>query len=108
MGYYTDYTLETHKSKMNISDILGNLSENDFGGLNYAIDVYGEYYESVKWYDHEDDMKKLSLKFPDVIFKLHGEGENSGNLWDKYFKNGKMQTCYAVITFDDYDESKLE
>jgi hypothetical protein len=54
-------------------------------------------------------MLKLSLKFPDVLFKLSGEGENQGDVWVKYFKNGKMQLCMAELVLDDaYDESKLE
>jgi hypothetical protein len=41
------------------------------------------------------------------VFELIGEGEEAGEMWKKYFKNGKLQTCKATITFDRYDESKL-
>ena len=64
--------------------------------------------ESCKWYDHEEDMKKISRMFPSVTFDLYGEGEESGDIWHKYFKNGKMQECPARIVFDEYDERKLK
>jgi hypothetical protein len=52
-------------------------------------------------------MIKMSLQFPDLIFQLKGEGEEPEDIWIKYYKNGKVQVCYAKITFDEYDETKL-
>jgi hypothetical protein len=47
--------------------------------------------ERIKWYEHEDDMKKLSGEMRGVLFILNGVGEEHGDEWVKYFKNGKMQ-----------------
>lgn len=65
-------------------------------------------YDSFKWYNHEEDMIEVSRTFPDTLFELHGEGEEPGDLWRKYFKNGKIQRCPAQITYEEYDESKLQ
>lgn len=64
--------------------------------------------ESCKWYEHKDDMKRLSARFPTVLFTLEGKGEEPGDLWIMYFKGGKSQRVDARIVFDPYDESKLE
>ena len=104
MGYYTSYTLETDAE--DDQPIVDALREKEVigGALSEGFEVY----ESVKWYEHEDDMRSISKAFPAVLFHLHGEGEENGDLWDKYFKNGKMQVCKAVISYPAYDESKLE
>ena len=54
--------------------------------------------DSCKWYGHEDDMRKLSKRFPDYLFVLEGEGEEAG----------KMQECRAEIIFPVYDPEKLK
>jgi hypothetical protein len=55
-----------------------------------------------------DEMLDLSKQFPETVFCLYGEGEGSEDMWYTYYKNGKLQHCPAKITFDVYDESKLE
>lgn len=106
MGYYTSYELKVLEGDLTIQEILEQVGS-EFEGLNYAIDEDGDCLSECKWYEHEAEMKSLSEKFPDIVFSLHGEGEESEDVWYKYFKNGKMQECYAKITYDEYDESKL-
>lgn len=108
MGYCTRYYLDVHKGNLQIKEILNSISEKDFEGLNYAVGVDGDCLDEVKWYEHETDMRKLSLQFPEIVFVLNGEGEENDDTWYKYFKNGKMQDCYAEITYDEFDESKLK
>jgi len=107
MGYMTTYTLGTYDSDKDIIEISDDVSEDEFEWLKYAIDDDGEWRVTSKWYEHETDMRKLSIKYPDIVFELYGEGERCGDIWSKYFKNGKMQSCYAKITFDKFDEKKL-
>ena len=84
-------------------DAMSNDSSCSYGPLDDFLDTY-----TCKWYDQEQDMKIFSEKFPTVIFKLQGAGEDMGDLWVKYFKNGKMQKCIAIISYEEYDESKLK
>ena len=100
MGYYTNYRLEI-QGKTDIDH-----SEEIQKQTGYYISE--DYSEDYKWYDNEDDMKLHSSQHPDLLFVLYGEGEESGDLWVKYFKNGKMQRCNAIITYEEFDESKLQ
>ena len=76
--------------------------------INYAIENLDEFGEETKWYSHENDMRKLSNKFRDVLFELEGEGEESGDMWKEYYKNGKMQRCNAEFVFPEYNELELK
>ena len=93
MGYYTRYELTANPDAQLVWDAV---KENE--NINYAVGEDGHSGESCKWYKNEDDMVEFSKKFPSVTFRLHGEGEEAGDLWDKYFRNGKKQICKAVIT----------
>ncbi len=68
---------------------------------------YNVFEEPCRWPEHENEMRTVSLKMPEVLFILRGEGEETEDLWVKYFKNGKMQKVKAEITYKPFDESKL-
>ena len=74
----------------------------------FGFEPDGSSSDSCKWYEHEDDMKVMSKDFPEVLFTLHGEGEESGDIWNKYFLNGKVQVCKAEIKIDKFDPKKLK
>lgn len=99
MGYNTQYSVKIHPENKLIRATIA--SDDAF----YALGFSGESY---KWYDHETDMRKLSQEYPEHVFELSGEGEDTGDMWRKYFKNGKMQSCPAQVTYDPFDESKLK
>lgn len=105
MGYYTSYEL----SVSNVNPLLASKLEEEvekmqvFESGNSKDGWYG--YD--KWYDHDEDMMLLSKRFPDALFELYGDGEESDDMWRAYFKNGRMQFCPAIITFDPFDEKKL-
>lgn len=123
MGYYTTYDLEVEATEVKVPihayDADGNpvtvykhsyYEASDFikeieDLTGYSDNIFGD---SVKWYDHEKDMRTISRKYPEVTFILSGEGEESGDIWKKYFKNGRMFVAKARIVFPEYDESKLD
>lgn len=62
----------------------------------------------IKWYSHVSDMRVFSKLFPKVLFTLRGEGEESGDIWAKYFLDGKMQEAKAEVVIAPFDASKLK
>lgn len=52
-------------------------------------------------------LKAYIKGYPEIIFVVYGEGEESGDMWKAYYKNGKQQIEPAVITYGEFDESKL-
>ena len=85
------------------------LNQDDFGeGYGPLINFVNGNADSCKWYDHEKDMIQLSKLFPSVKFTLRGEGEEAGDLWIRYFLDGKKQVCQARIVFDEFDPEKLQ
>ena len=93
MGYNTDYDITN-----NSEEVQQALREKS--GYNY--------FSSITWYDHEADCKAVSLMFPGVLVDISGNGEEFGDIWQKYFQDGKMQVCEAKITFDPFDPKLLK
>jgi len=108
MGYYTRFNLLMIQNPF-IEDgkIIADLRSNN-DCAERALDEFGNAEEAVKWYEHEKEMKQFSKKYPNTIFCLHGEGEESEDIWNKYFCNGKVQVCRAKIVFDPFNEKKLK
>lgn len=130
MGYYTEFELGIHcdinnellgdSRKKQIVEFLSSLTSQDenYDYLSSFADTVKEYpgmnewsaSDNMKWYEHEEDLKSLSLKFADVVFVLSGKGEEDGDVWKKYFLNGRMQECPAKITveYDEFNPSELK
>lgn len=111
MGYYTQYNLYiTNKDSLGdevkaavdnaVYDL--NLFEGS-GNIEYGWSAYG------KWYDHDDDMLAISARFPDAVFQLYGDGEESEDNWMNYYKGGRAQygALHITVEEDPFDESKL-
>lgn len=128
MGYYTNYKLsyeandsynKEHYDFIKACQAKGiqipaGLNTNKYALLEEALNEKADYKLSYvldgincKWYEHEVDLKAFSKRFPEILFTLKGEGEESDDVWIKYFKNGKMQHVIARIVFDPFDEAKL-
>lgn len=121
MGYYTRFKLNTINNKYKVSDIICYMKKashesdayypfkREFDDYLFDESISDFEMDSVesKWYEHHEEMIELSKRFPETIFCLYGDGEENGDTWYKYYKNGKSQYCPAKITYDEYDESKL-
>ena len=107
MGYYTSYQLNIDCAQEDAPAILQKLEELDvFETLDsWKGGVCG--YAYCKWYDWADDMLRFSTECPEAFITLEGDGEGSDDFWRAYIKNGAMQECPGIITYDDYDPEKM-
>ena len=69
----------------------------------YALQSDGTTDNSAKWYSWKKDLEMFSKKYPNIIFNMNGEGEEPGDIWQAYTKNGKTQVCKVKIEFDPLD-----
>lgn len=99
MGYYTYYDI----------DIKGSIDEEQFaidfnkvtGGYQYPIE------DTIKWYDYEKDMKKLSSMYPNNYFTIYGTGEDSYDIWVAYFYRGNYSGGRAKLVYPSANEEDL-
>lgn len=111
MGYYTAYSLEIedlsqhtfHELDAAVGEMNGDLEGIEWGGKP----VWQNSNSPITWYDHEEDMVKLSLKFPELLFTLSGVGDSAEDMWKKYFLGGLIQRAKAEITYAEFDKTKL-
>jgi len=102
MEYYTDFTLESYNEDVVIPD-----------GTEYDRETIQDFFNdkklyALKWYDHEKDMKLISLANPNVLFHTSGVGEEQGDVWEMKFLNGKSKYIEQKVimpSFDDVDWS---
>ena len=108
MGYNTCYSITilnsdlTSTSRSHVDAIIEEIVEIS----GYQLETF-EYHEPVKWYDHESDLCKISNKYKSIVIMVEGFGDETGDIWIKYFHNGKLQVCNAITTFEPYDQNKL-
>ena len=90
MGYYTDFKVVTDcKDNNRNQKIFARLIDIAGYEFEYSYGVTEVELQSAKWYSSDSDMKLLSSEFADVLFTVYGDGEESGDLWIAYYKNGK-------------------
>ena len=106
MGYYTHFEIIVNNNEIIDKEIHEKLCE--ISGYNdwdyWTSSITGHF----KWYENEHDMYELSMLFPDKVFTVTGNGEESNDIWRNYWKNGKFCDANRRIVYDEYDESKLE
>ena len=104
MGYYTKHELVIQNGSNDLIQELREFSDD----AAYAFDHSGDPEESIKWYNHQDELKVFSAMHPKVIFKLIGKGEENGDLWHEYYMDGMVQICKAVISYPNFNSDLLE
>lgn len=109
MGYYTNFKITVPEEAKLTEEILEEAS-GGYGWERYKKGTEFRSAESYKWYECTDDMKALSSRaeYKDMLFIVEGEGEESGDIWKAYYKNGKYAHYGAIMTFPEFNEKDLK
>lgn len=100
MGYYTNFTINISKDEPTFKDRLESISNEVFNQNGTCYDTYS------KWYNHIKDMYKISKEFPNLVITVKGQGEETWDIWQTFWQNGKYQE--AKVYFDSFDPHKLQ
>ena len=114
MSYYTNFELDVFEGTADLNAVLARLNQLVTPGSEkiyyFEVDELDNVIRSryaLPWYDHDENITALSLEFPGVVFRLHGEGELT-DIWYSYYQNGKCQICRAQMVFPPFDPTKLK
>ena len=111
MGYETEYslTVKNVRTKEDFAYLAYVMEQAPYKLIYYVFDAgyydkdtqtaYFYTWEMQKWYTHGEDMIALSEQFPAYTFRLHGSGEDKGDLWYRYFRNGEDELCEAKVEY---------
>jgi len=83
MGYYTYFSLSYHGTPEDEEALQNFQPGKEFAfpeGIKELIDESQD--TDWKWYGWEEDMKKLCKLFPNILFILDGDGEDSDDMWE--------------------------
>ena len=111
MGYYTNFTMKVlDESMVEVdSSVYPEFAEESlYDGYFSVQDLISNDADNCKWYDHEEDVREYSKKFPNLVFILDGEGEEPGDIWREFYKNGKSYRWDLEHTLPEFEEGKLE
>lgn len=101
MGYYTWYTLDILEDPDNQEDEFYEELDSITGLANDFKNYDGT---EAKWYNWQSDMIEISKKFPKMLFKLEGDGEDSFDHWIAHFCNGKDYYREIQTYWEPFDE----
>lgn len=107
MGYMTMYSVSIRTNDSELEKKILREAHQVNQEVEAITDPLCVFLGPCKWYNHQEDLTQISLRFPDVLIELFGQGDDPFDLWTKYFWNGKVQTANAQIVFDAFDELKL-
>lgn len=113
MGYYTDFNLtimdrQSGEYVTKYSDkyaaVYNRLADRfeEAIGISDALDrLTTEQYPNWKWYNYVEDMRSIAKDYPDFIFTLEGDGEETGDLWVEQYYGDEWARSVARLILPD-------
>lgn len=114
MGYYTKFSMKAIDLKPGKDR--PTLDEAFFNSLQlYGSEAGEELWisqgdgfsfcdDEIKWYEHDLEMIAVSKKNKDIVFILDGDGEETGDVWRKFYLNGKKFEWQLVVKRPEFND----
>lgn len=114
MGYLTGYNMTVRninkQQLLKLNELLVRKEIIDYaleqGEITNTDEASFATRDCVKWYNYEIDIIEVSQQFPDCVFLLEGDGEDSLDYWREYFKNGEVEYCPGTLTYPEPQQIK--
>lgn len=109
MGYYTDYELDVTGPEVALKEfeetaMVGRTETPS--GIPYIDFIENTDRINAKWYQCEKEMVELSKMFPELLFSIEAAGEESGDLWRAWARNGKFKRVEPNMVWPEVDFDK--
>lgn len=111
MGYYSDFEIRVRPDQPKSATpmryypepaVLEQLNEalkESFGhGMDFSQSIQA-LTVNWKWYDWLDDLRRLSLRWPNAVLEVTRWGEDDGDIERQFFHNGQVRGGKAEIVF---------
>lgn len=107
MGYYTDYevTVTGPSEALKEFEEAADAGETTLDDVEYSYMLKGMEFNA-KWYHYDRDMLSVSKRFPELLFVIEANGEESGDIWRAYFRNGKQKRIEPEMNWPEVDFDK--
>jgi len=92
MGYCTTFDFSS-----NMEDVIEDIERTSGYGKSS-----GGNYSEIQWYSWRDHLAEVSTRFPGIIIKIDGVGEEFPDIWKARFLNGNCEVVKAEITFPSF------
>lgn len=107
MGYHSTFEFGENEDNFLSEEVLSYLKDyEDYEGCAEILCALSG--ESLKFYDCEEVMKKLSVSFKESLFYVYRKGEGSMDVEAMYFKNGKEASYCPDIVWPEFKEEDLK
>ena len=117
MGYYTRFNLEIRSeiTKKTAEEIVKSINDKigfkcftlyvpsyieDTDTVSWDIEAFDE----MKWYEWENDMDEIAAQYPDIEFRIEGNGDDKEDWWIALYKGKRKQIKYATPPIDHWED----
>lgn len=105
MGYMTNFKIYKYDG----SDVTDDELQTLHNIAGYEFEPFTTYarLDGAKWYDCDNNMIELSKLYPEIMWVVEGDGEESDDYWQTHYYRGKSHSVTGYIAYPPPDLEAL-